>query len=281
MAHFADCAESITTTILENVLIARSTRRVRLVAEDLPEEMEPGQFFMIRIPGCNDPLIGRAFAIYDIGNVDGTRYLDLVYLVKGKMTTALAELSRGNSASVWGPLGKGFSTEPVDHLIFVAGGVGQTPFLALGKEALGRQQFTTARGSGYAKNVTLCYGARNKDWLAGLEDFKAAGLNLRIATDDGSAGKLGLDTEQLEAVLKETAGQSRRIACCGPEPMMEAVSNVAMSHGVDCEVSLETPMACGIGICFTCVAKIGTNEDWDFKRTCVEGPVFDSRDVVW
>ncbi|GAB5403683.1 MAG: dihydroorotate dehydrogenase electron transfer subunit [Aureliella sp.] len=281
MAHFADCAESITTPILENVLIARSTRRLRLAADELPDEMEPGQFFMIRIPGCNDPLIGRAFAIYDIGTDGGMRYLDLVYLVKGKLTTALAELRPGASASIWGPLGKGFSTEPVDRLIFVAGGVGQTPFLALGKEALGQQQFTAARQSGYAKNVTLCYGARNEQWLAGLDDFQSAGLNLRIATDDGSAGKKGLVTEQLETVLEETEGLSRRIACCGPEPMMEAVAKIAASHGVSCEVSLETPMACGIGICFTCVAKIGTNDDWDFKRTCVEGPVFDSKDVVW
>lgn len=281
MAHFADCAQSITTPIIENVPIAQSTRRLRLEADALPSEMEPGQFFMIRIPGCNDPLIGRAFAIYDIGESDGTRYLDLVYLVKGKLTTALAQLGPGSEASIWGPLGKGFSTEPVDHLIFVAGGVGQTPFLALGKEALGQQQFTASRGCGYARNVTLCYGARSQDWLAGLDDFKAAGLNLRLATDDGSAGIRGLVTHQLEEVLEETSGQSRRIACCGPEPMMEAVARVAQSHNVNCEVSLETPMACGIGICFTCVAKIGTNENWDFKRTCVEGPVFNSQDVVW
>ena len=73
-----------------------------------------------------------------------------------------------------------------------------------------------------------------------------------------------------------------RIACCGPEPMMEAVSAIAKQRSVPCEVSLETPMACGIGICFTCVAKV-TQEDgnWDFQRTCIEGPVFDSQRIVW
>lgn len=281
MAHFADCAESITTEIIENTLIAKSTQRIRLRADQLPSDMVPGQFFMIRIPNCNDPLIGRAFAIYDLGRDSGGRFLDLVYLVKGKLTTALATLKPGDEASIWGPLGNGFNTTQVDQLIFVAGGVGQTPFLAYGKEALGKQQFSSSRQTGYAKNVTLCYGARSQEWLAGLDDFHDAGFDLRIATDDGSAGQHGLVTEQLQTVLAETAGQSRRIACCGPEPMMEAVAKIAEHHSVDCEVSLETPMACGIGVCFTCVAKIGTKKDWDFKRTCVEGPVFDSQQVIW
>lgn len=281
MAHFADCAQSITTEIIENIPIAKSTQRIRLCADQLPTDMVPGQFFMIRIPNCNDPLIGRAFAIYDIGRNSGTRFLDLVYLVKGKLTTALETLKPGDNASIWGPLGNGFNTTQVDQLIFVAGGVGQTPFLALGKEALGRQQFSSNRPTGYAKQVTLCYGARNQEWLAGLDDFQAAGFDLRIATDDGSAGRHGLVTEQLETVLGETVGNTRRIACCGPEPMMEAVAKIAQQHSVECEVSLETPMACGIGVCFTCVAKIGTKKDWDFKRTCVEGPVFNSQQVVW
>ncbi|HBE69920.1 MAG TPA: dihydroorotate dehydrogenase electron transfer subunit [Planctomycetaceae bacterium] len=282
MAHFADCAQSITTEILANDLIAQDTRKVRLLADQLPADMNPGQFFMIRIPDCNDPLIGRAFAIYDVGTTqDGQRYLDLVYLVKGKLTSALDKLGPGDWASIWGPLGNGFSTEAVDHLILVAGGVGQTPFLALGKEALGGQQYSALRPNGYADRVSLCYGARTQGYLAGLDDFAAASMAVHIATDDGSAGHHGLVTEHLESLLAEPSSESRRIACCGPEPMMEAVSKIASQHGVKCEVSLETPMACGIGICFTCVAKVGTAGDWDFKRTCIEGPVFDSSEIVW
>ena len=63
--------------------------------------------------------------------------------------------------------------------------------------------------------------------------------------------------------------------------MMEAVAKIAEQRSIDCEVSLETPMACGIGLCFTCVAKVGSESDWDYKRTCVEGPVFNSREIVW
>jgi dihydroorotate dehydrogenase electron transfer subunit len=81
--------------------------------------------------------------------------------------------------------------------------------------------------------------------------------------------------------LQEQHGRPR-IACCGPEPMMQAVAKIAAAANVPCEVSLETPMACGVGICFTCVAKVRQESGgWDYKRTCVEGPVFDAELVEW
>jgi dihydroorotate dehydrogenase electron transfer subunit len=104
---------------------------------------------------------------------------------------------------------------------------------------------------------------------------------LAIATEDGSLGHRGRVTEVLVDLLSRSEGTAR-IACCGPEPMMQAVSKIAYEHKVPCEVSLETPMACGIGICFTCVAKIDQGDGtWDYRRTCVEGPIFDSQSIVW
>ncbi|MCH8923850.1 MAG: tetratricopeptide repeat protein [Planctomycetes bacterium] len=117
--------------------------------------------------------------------------------------------------------------------------------------------------------------------LAGLDDFSAAGVDVQVSTDDGTAGHHGLVTDLLEEVLAATSG-NRRIVCCGPEPMMEAVSTIARQAGVPCQVSLETPMSCGIGICFSCVTKVRTEGDtWDYKRTCVDGPVFDAEQIVW
>ncbi len=232
---------------------------------------------MLRIAGCNDPLIGRALALFDR---DGG--LELVYLKKGKFTTRLAQMSRDDLVDVTGPLGNGFSNTPVDHLIMVAGGIGQTPFLALGREALGKQSFgEPTRASGYARRVSFCYGVRSADYLAALELFEQAGIAVHIATEDGSIGAPQRVTGPLEKLLLEESGGSTRVVVCGPEPMMEAVSKLCQRYAVPCEVSLETPMACGIGICFTCVAKIGCEEDWDYKRTCVEGPIFDAKDVVW
>ena len=99
------------------------------------------------------------------------------------------------------------------------------------------------------------------------------------STDDGSAGRDGLVTELLREVLAESAPISR-IVCCGPEPMMHAVAEIAQAAAVPSEVSLETPMACGIGICFSCVARVrDATGAWDYRRTCVEGPVFDAATI--
>ncbi len=281
MTCFADRASSIVTQIVENVQIARDTMRLRVVAPNMAGTVLPGQFFMLRNPAGSDPLIGRAFAVYDVAD-DDSGWLDVVYIVKGKLTSSLVRLGAADSVALWGPLGNGFGTEPIEHLIMVAGGIGQTPFVALAKEALGKQHFglpAQARNSGYARKVSLCYGVRSASYLAGVAQFESLGVEVHIAAEDGSLGPPQRVTDLLWPLLQNSAGA--RIVCCGPEPMMEAVAAIAAERHVDCQVSLETPMACGIGICFTCVAKIGTPDDWDYKRTCVEGPVFDARHIVW
>ncbi len=282
MACFADQASSVVTEIIENVPIARDTMRLRLHLPEMASMVVPGQFFMLRNPAGNDPLIGRAFALYDLDVDQG--WIDIVYLVKGKLTTSLASLVRGAPVAVWGPLGNGFESSQINHAIMVAGGIGQTPFLTLAKEMLGQQSFgVPGRLTGRADRATLCYGVRTRECLAGVEQFREAGVDVRIATEDGSIGPPRRVTELLAEVLAEVGGENSqaRVLCCGPEPMMAAVAQLTLDKRVECFVSLETPMACGIGICFTCVAKVGTPGDWDYKRTCVEGPVFNARDIVW
>jgi dihydroorotate dehydrogenase electron transfer subunit len=288
-AYYADRARQYRVVISQNEPLARSTYRVRFECPELAAAIVPGQFLMLRLPHDNDPLLGRPFALYDtVLDAAGTPIgVDVVYLVVGKMTAQLAACRVGQELDVWGPLGNGFSAQPVEHLIMVAGGIGQTPFLALGREFLGGRSYgTQGRIVAPAKKVTLCYGVRSKEFLSGAEDFRACGIDLWISSDDGSVGHHGLVTEVLEQVLAESSGSqssvSRRIACCGPERMMEAVAGVARVKNVPCEVSLETPMACGIGICFSCVVKTEQpGGDWDYKRTCVEGPVFDASKIVW
>lgn len=285
--HFADRATSCVAEIVENVCIAENTYRVRINCPEVAKRITPGQFVMLKLAGCNDPILGRPLALYDvIQDSDGSpTHIDVVYFVIGKMTSRLAQQPAGGQIEIWGPLGNGFSLSGVKTLIMVAGGIGQTPFLALGKSALGKQSFGDTPGE-HVENAILCYGARSKEYLAGVEDFKNAGIDLRISTDDGSEGHHGLVTDLLEDALKERAEanalDSTLVVCCGPEPMMEAVSKIANRTNVRCQVSLETPMACGIGICFSCVAKVIQEDgEWDYKRTCVEGPVFDACKIVW
>jgi dihydroorotate dehydrogenase electron transfer subunit len=283
-AHYADSAIPQRVSIVDNVLLARDTYRVRFWCAPIANRIVPGQFLMLRLAGVNDPLIGRAFAFYDTVCDEGGELtgIDVVYLAKGKFTRRLADLLPGQQLDVWGPLGNGFSVEPVEHLIMVAGGIGQTPFLALAAEFLGHRHYgTPPRQVVRSNKVTLCYGARTADMLAGVEDFRRLGVDMRLTTDDGSCGHSGLVTEVLEQVLDENRSP-HRIVCCGPEVMMEAVASVAARRSSPCQVSLETPMACGIGICFTCVARIkDAAGGWDYKRTCVEGPVFDAAAIQW
>jgi dihydroorotate dehydrogenase electron transfer subunit len=267
--------------IVEHRSIAKDTWQLTLEAPSLARCTLPGQFFMVRLAGLNDPLIGRALAMFDRGfdSQGNPQTVSVAYVVKGKFTQALSRFKAGQSVEIWGPLGNAFSNQPVDHLILVAGGVGITPMLSLASAALG--QDTYGQEGHFAQQVTLCYGARTEEYLVALDAFEERGVRLAIATEDGSLGHRGRVTEVLKDLLSRSEGTSR-IACCGPEPMMQAVSKIAHEHNVTCEVSLETPMACGIGICFTCVAKIDQGDGtWDYRRTCVEGPIFESQSIVW
>ncbi len=285
--HYADRMSQIHSTIIQNELIAENTYRLRIAAEPIAASLVPGQFVMIRLAGTDAPLIGRALAVYDvIRNEEGEpTWIDLVYLRKGVMTRALAASAIGTAVTVWGPLGNGFSNTACDRLIIAVGGIGQTPMLTLGREALGSERYgSPPRENAWSRNVELIYGARRKTLLAGVEDFRKSGFTVTLCTDDGSEGVQQLVPDVLRARLAElTSGEKVRVVTCGPEIMMEKVAGVCEEASVDCDVSMETPMACGIGICFSCVAKVRQEgpDPWDYKRTCVEGPIFNSKDICW
>ncbi len=276
---YADHAWHGPVEIVENVQVAENTYRLRVECPEIACRVTPGQFLMLRLVGGSDPLLGRPLALYDVIRDDSgsPKFVDVVYLAVGKMTKLLASVLAGSKMEMWGPLGNGFAPCDVDHLIMTAGGIGQTPFLTLGKESLGLERYgDPLRDVKKAKKATLLYGARNASFFAGVEDFRKAGIDVQLATDDGSLGRKGLVTELIEPAVKSLPG-SVKIVSCGPEPMLKAVGEVAARLNVPCQVSLETPMACGIGICFSCVAKVRDESgNWDYRRTCVEGPVFDA-----
>ena len=282
MSIYADHAWYGPVTVAENVRLARDTYRIRVGCGEIARRVVPGQFVMLKMSHGADPLLGRPLAVYDvIDDAQGKpHFLDIVFIVVGKMTGLLAEASTGTRLEAWGPLGNGFPPTPAAHLLMVAGGIGQTPFLMLAREYSRRRTYgEPPREVPAAKKITLCYGARSSEYLAGVEDFRKLGVDVKISTDDGSAGHRGFVTE-LIAPAVESSPLSCRIVCCGPEPMMESAARIARELGVPCQVSLETPMACGIGVCFSCVKKIrDASGNWDYRRTCIEGPVFDGNNV--
>ena len=273
----------IVTTVVENELVAQNTYRMRIACPELAPTFRPGQFCMIRKPGANDPLLGRPFAIYDLWQDESETIagVDVMYLVVGKATTGFAELLPGQPIEIWGPLGNGFSLDSsVKHLIMLAGGIGQTPFLTLAKEAL-------RNGCNAVPKITLCYGARSKDAFAGLDDFKKLGIDLALTTVDGTAPdgfdcRQGFATDPMKEIFESEPADRLFVCACGPRPMLIAAQKLMNQYSVRGQMSLETPMACGLGICFTCVAKIQDDSGaWDYKRTCKEGPVFDAKRILW
>ena len=267
--------------VVENVRLARDTYRIRLATPELARAIRPGQFVMLRLPGRTDPLLGRPFALYDtVLDARGQpTAVDIVYLIVGKQTALLSAAGPGDSVDLWGPLGNGFPVlgpELCDHLGLVAGGIGQTPFLAHIRDLLGRRGYGGQSPRWQANRVSIYYGVRTADLAAGVEDFRAAGATVHLASDDGSIGFKGFVTQ-----LLETHPPPQRLFGCGPEPMMRALAALARRWNVPCHLSLETPMACGLGICFSCVTKVRTADGWDYRRACFDGPIFDAATLVW
>jgi dihydroorotate dehydrogenase electron transfer subunit len=270
--------------VLENARLARDTWRVRLQSARLAGAIRPGQFLMLRWPDSTDPLLGRPFALYD-SVLDGAGQpvaVDVVYLVVGKMTALLATLKAGDQLDMWGPLGNGFPDLTGNrHVALVAGGIGQTPFLAHVRDLLGKRGYGGRPAQRQVETVSLYYGARSADLLAGVEDFRQAGAVVDLSTDDGSAGHRGFVTELLVRHLQSGVDTPQHLIGCGPEPMMRTLSQLAEGWRLPCHLSLETPMACGVGVCFSCVTPVKTADGWDYRRVCVEGPVFDAARLAW
>ncbi len=265
--------------VIENVSLAHNTYRIRLHFPELAIRIRPGQFVMLRLPGRSDPLLGRPFALYDTVLDDAGRPVgvDIVYLVVGKMTALLAKVCAGERVELWGPLGNGFpDLDGRKHVGLVAGGIGQTPFLAQVRDLLGARGYGGRPARRMTDRVALFYGVRTADLAAGVKDFRAAGAEVELASDDGTLGFHGYVTQLLEkhSPLDHLVG-------CGPEPMLHALAKLAASRGTPCHVSLETPMACGAGVCFSCVTRVKTAEGWDYRRVCMDGPVFDAAGLAW
>ncbi|GHT47361.1 dihydroorotate dehydrogenase [Planctomycetales bacterium] len=252
-----------------NTEIADATRHLTIETETELPEIQAGQFVMLRLPNRTDPLLGRPLAVYR----SDTHRLEVVYIVVGRMTKRLCEVKTGDSLEFWTPLGNGFPQTDTQQTILVAGGIGQTPFLKLAQ----KQNWERNQKRKNKSRLALLYGARSKNRIACMDDFRQLGIEPLIATDDGSEGHHGFVTDLIKTVYD--SGETSQIFCCGPNPMLKSAFRVAGELKIPCFVSLETPMSCGLGNCFGCVVKYRDKpdgNDWDYRRTCTDGPVFDA-----
>lgn len=215
----------------------------------------PGQFAMLQLdPGLErrDPLLPRPMAIYRrSGDV-----LEFRFKVVGRGTRALARAPRGAPIAVTGPLGNGFALSG-GPCVLVGGGTGIASLYELAGRLPGP--------------VRVALGGRSRPDVLGLADFEALGVELQVATEDGSAGRRGLVTELLELEADQT------VLACGPHGMLARVQELARAAGARCFVSLESPMACGFGICLGCVVQARAG----LRYVCTHGPVFDASELEW
>ncbi|WP_437186350.1 dihydroorotate dehydrogenase electron transfer subunit [Planctomicrobium sp. SH668] len=283
-------ARQYTASVVSVRELAHHTYAVRIDSAELAKLIIPGQFFMIRPAKGTDPTLGRPFALYDtILNEHGEPIaFEFAFHVVGKMTSLMSQWAAGVQVQLWGPLGNGFPMFQGKHLLCVGGGIGYTPFLAVSREALGLRSYganATRKHAAEAPRVSFVYGVQTKEMCADLSDFAdLTNLSTYLTTDDGSEGRKGFVTEVVKELLaKSGADRPDGVYCCGPEPMMHAVAAVCHDAGVDCWLSLETPMACGFGACFSCVTKVrddSSPDGWDYRRTCIEGPIFPAQALV-
>lgn len=227
----------------------------------------PGRFAMLsRADGCG-PTVARPLSIYDQTAPDRVSFL---LQVVGEGTRGLAELSPGEGVRVTLPLGNGFRPgNSSESLVCVAGGVGSAPFLLLARE---RDE------AGAAASTFLILGARSAELLYDLASFQSLGVQLLPATDDGSLGFHGhAVAAMLDRLERGSIPADARFCACGPEPMLRGFADAARARNLRAEVSLETYMGCGIGVCNACptpTAPNGPLGDWPYAKVCTDGPVF-------
>lgn len=243
--------------VTENWKLNADMFRLTLHSDQLPE-LFPGQFVNVKIENSPATFLRRPISVHDTEREKGLLYL----LVKmaGAGTKKLSRLSAGEKLSIILPLGNGFKIPTAGRCLLVGGGVGIAPLLHLAKVLHQR---------GLTPDILI--GVRSEKDIV-LKEVFGKYAELYYTTEDGSFGEKGYPTQH--SVLKK---HFDHILCCGPDPMMKAVARYAYQHDIDCQVSLENTMACGIGACLCCV----TDTREGHKCVCTEGPVFNIKDLKW
>ena len=247
-------------------------RHLVLVTSAEVGAVRPGHFATIAIGGRDSGmLLRRAFSIHRVSTKPSTgTSIELVIAAKGPGTQWLAAQPEGTLIDVIAPLGRPFSLpkEPVP-CVLVAGGYGAAPMIALAEEL-------RARGC----RVDVVLGAATESRLFGVLDLKRIADSITVTTDDGSLGTRGRVSDVLPDVMRRA--DSAVVYACGPMGMLQAVSEIAARTGAIAQCAVEEAMACGIGVCMTCVLPvIGDDGRTRMVRSCTDGPVFRGDRVRW
>jgi dihydroorotate dehydrogenase electron transfer subunit len=290
-----------TVQIISNERDTDAYFRLVLRAPQIAPLIEPGQFAHVRILPLKDALLRRPFSIFQ---VEGETF-SILYKTVGKGTEVLSRMRAGAELNVIAPLGHGFTVP-------LAGG--ETPLLIAGGYGMAAMFLLAQRSP--QSGIVFVGGRRRVDILC-EQEFAALGWEVRATTEDGSHGEKGLVTLPLLAELRRLAPpppsessrddetqtgktefkqslltsaatsskfaprQEVKLFACGPTPLLKAVGKIAEEFNLPAELSMDEHMCCGVGTCLTCVIPVKSSAGWEYQRTCTEGPVFDSRQILW
>ena len=249
--------------VISHTSLGPDAALLRLRAPDLAGPARPGQFLMLRVAPGDDPLLARPFSYFCASDQD----VWIMYQVVGRGTRLLRQARPGDRLAAWGPLGRGFDLAYRRPLL-VGGGMGLAP-LAFASRDL------AAAGA----EPVLCWGLATAGPVT--EVLRPGGLDkgpdlshALLATEDGSQGHKGLVT----GLMADALVGCDAVLACGPLPMLRAVAGLCAGRDLDCQVSLEAPMACGVGACLGCVLP---RSQGGYMRVCQEGPVVAASEVGW
>lgn len=251
--------------ILENkpLIEGKNLYNMLIHAPEIASKAQPGQ--IVHLICGEGTLLRRPLSVCETVDDDKIR---LCFEVRGKGTKWLSERTPGELLDIIGPYGKGFSQGVEGRVLLVGGGIGIYPLVFAGKRN---------------KNAKALLGFRNAGLINSVELFENNNTACDVITDDGSNGRKGLVTDLLRNELQSEGADL--VCVCGPKPMMAAVAALCEEFNIRCEVSMEERMGCGVGACLACVCKTqfvdNDKRGEHYKRVCIDGPVFDAKEIIF
>ncbi len=265
--------EDLNAEILSNVEVAPGHYLMALSVSRVFRDAQPGQFVMLRPGGRGVPFLGRPLGIYSLADHDEGARIEILYRAAGRGTQVISTLCEGDRMEILGPLGNRFDLPPdMDTAVLVAGGIGIAPLVFLAQQL-------SCRSAGV--RVVVYIGARDAATLLGLDRVKVCSAEVRLSTDDGSAGYRGPVTDLFREDLGSFDAVKTAVFVCGPNPMLKRMSEIVADHPISCQVLMEERMACGMGACLGCTIEVRTRQGVQYRQVCSDGPVFDLREIVW
>ena len=252
------------THVIEHDNFQGEYRILRLAAPVVGPQVQPGQFLHLEVPRLGERILRRPFSIYQ-ADESGVAVL---YKAVGRGTDAMANINVGDQINIIGPLGNGYPEADSSKMpVLVAGGYGNAALYILAQRM--------------EKKGIAFFGGRSAIDILLVKEFEALGWDVRPTTNDGSLGIQGLVTDAFDPWAAEQDFQSLEVFCCGPTPMLKAIGDRAIDKDFTAWLSLDENMVCGVGACLTCVIKRKTEDGWEWARCCKDGPIFESREILW